>query len=205
MGSPAIPALSGPGYAISVWHPTQAAQILGLPEVAGGDPVRCAWDLHAILDSWINCVAALPWDLLNQPTPSRGRSLHDLMVNVFRPVEFLDTAWSEGTFGYDNGAADQELVNATPDAESLIRFAEGIQQRWSAFLAESADELGEDRQVTSPIKGDLPYSVLLDAQRLHAAQHLRQLVTFLESRGIAPATTLRLDQMPGLSLPPAIY
>src|SRR5205823_4994014 len=76
-GAPAVPALAGPGFAQSLWHPSQAAALLGLPAPEGGDPLRAAWDLSAVLVAWIECVEALSWDALEAPTPSRGRSLRE--------------------------------------------------------------------------------------------------------------------------------
>jgi hypothetical protein len=201
VGAPAVPALSGVGSASSIWHPSQAAALLGLPAPDPDDPIRAAWDLHAVLSAWIECVAPLNWQVLNRPTPSRGRTLRELTVNVFRPVELLPGACIEGRF-YWIVAVDDALVTSLADAGSLLGYATRVAEGWGTFLA--AADLDGERPVTSE-KGELSVASLLDAQRLHAAYHLRQLLAFLEGAGIEPASRFRPEHIAGLTLPVAVF
>jgi hypothetical protein len=198
-----VPALAGPGFAQSLWHPSQAAALLGLPAPEGDDPLRAGWDLNAVLTAWIECVRVLAWEQLGRSTPSRGRSLRELSVNVFRPVELLSAAWREGAFLWIV-AEDDALVERLDGHARLLAYIEAVQEGWAAFLAATGESIREDREVRSE-KGTLPYRALLDAQRLHAAYHLRQLVVFLEDSGVSPASRFRPEQIAGLKLPSAVF
>jgi hypothetical protein len=198
-----VPALCGPGFAQSLWHPSQAAALLGIAAPAGDEPVRMGWDVSAVLTAWIECVEALPWEVLNAPTQSRGRTLRDLSVNVFRPIELLAEAWSSGRFFWDV-PADDARVAALSDPGLLLDYLRPIQEMWEGFVGTTGDDLAEPKAVATS-KGDLTYRELLDAQRLHAAYHLRQLVAFLEADGRQPATRFRPEHVAGLRLPERIF
>jgi hypothetical protein len=53
-------------------------------------------------------------------------------------------------------------------------------------------------------RGELTWVGLLEAQRLHAAQHYRQATTFIASQG-QPVPDLDLARLHGLELPQAVY
>ena len=113
-------------------------------------------------------------ETLLEPTPSRGRSLRNLTVNVFHPFELLPAAWATGVFPWDpdqDGPREQALT--TP--EHLVGYATGICSSWRVFVdCHGAGLFRSDPAIVSP-RGDIAFSVLLDAQRWHAAFHLRQL------------------------------
>jgi hypothetical protein len=216
-GAPILPALVVDGVAHPVSHPVQVASLLGgLRAAAVEDPVPIARDLGRILGAWVETVAAVPWEALLEPTPSRGRTALDLAINTFVPVELLPRAFHEGTFPWpgdpvagvpgDDALRAHELTVAArlTGTIELMHFIGPIRAAWTAFLGEAAEALQRtpDREVTTPA-GALPYRGLLDAQRLHAAQHLRQVTTFLAASG-RPVPELRAESF-GLRLPARIY
>lgn len=131
-----------------------------------------------------------------ESTPSRGRSLRNLTVNVFHPFELLPTAWDTGAFPWDpdeDAAREQTLTTA----ERVIGYATGIRSSWGVFVDRRGANLSRsDPAIVSP-RGDVTFSVLLDVQRWHAAFHLRQLDTVLD--------THLLPELAELALPADVF
>jgi hypothetical protein len=216
-GAPVLPALVVDGVAHSLGHPVQVAALLGLAVETIEDPVRLGRDLDRILEAWLEAVALVPWQALLEPTPSRGRAALELAVNTFVPVRLLPAAFGDGRFPWPGdpttGAGGDEalrrheltLESRIAGTDDLLAFAEPIRLGWIAFLGESEDELrgAPDRPIVTPA-GTLPYAGVLDAQRLHAAQHLRQVTTHLAAAGL-PVIDFRPERLPGLRLPARIY
>ncbi len=189
----------------SLYHPVQLCSLLNLPAPATQEATRLAWDIVTILEAWIRYLRELDWDLLTAPTPARGRTLRDLTVNVFHPIELLSQAWSTGTFAW-HPDRDPERVERLGDKDTVVRYAETIHQAWRTFVLETGDQqlASPDPIIASP-RGDLSYSALLTAQRWHAAFHYRQLTLFLTGRGPTLSETLALDRFVGLALPAEVF
>jgi hypothetical protein len=79
-----------------VLHVSQLADVLGLPWRAPLPPDVLAADTVTLLAAWASGIA--PLEALLAPTPSRGRSLRNLTVNVHHPFELLPRAWGDGDF-----------------------------------------------------------------------------------------------------------
>ena len=198
-GRPLVPTLVVRGEAKPVLHVSQIAEALGLPPPPGGSPLRDAHDAAVILDAWLSHVRALEWETLLRPTPSRGRSLRNLTVNIFGPFELLPAAWTTGRFDWrpeEDGAREAELE----DNAALVRFAEGAAAAWSRFMLEAGDELARRDPVVASPRGDVPFSTLLSFQRWHAAFHYRQLVELLR-----PDERLDLAAFEDLGLPSDVF
>jgi hypothetical protein len=200
-GAPVLPALVVDGVAHSLGHPVQVAALLGLAVETIEDPVRLGRDLDRILEAWLEAVALVPWQALLEPTPSRGRAALELAVNTFVPVRLLPAAGGDEALRRHELALESRIAGT----DDLLAFAEPIRLGWIAFLGESEDELrgAPDRPIVTPA-GTLPYAGVLDAQRLHAAQHLRQVTTHLAAAGL-PVIDFRPERLPGLRLPARIY
>ena len=198
-GRPLVPTLVVRGEAKPVLHVSQIAEALGLPPPPGGSPLRDAHDSAVILDAWLSHVGALEWETLLRPTPSRGRSLRNLTVNVFGPFELLPAAWTTGSFDW-RPEEDGTRETALEDWPALLRFAEGAAAAWSRLLVEAGDELARRDPVVASPRGDVPFSTLLSFQRRHAAFHYRQLVEFLRLD-----EALDLAAFEDLALPRYVY
>ena len=184
-------------------HVSQIAAALGLPETAVNDPARLGRDAADVLGAWLSHLRELDFDLVTRPTPSRGRSLRNLTVNVFHPFELLPEAWKTGRFDWDPDR-DAEREWQLVDAASVVHFAERAAAGWGGFLHESGEALElSDRLVGTP-RGEVAYSSLLDFQRWHAAYHYRQLVTFLRAEDATPERVLPLGSL-DLALPSDVY
>lgn len=193
------------GRVTSVYHPVQLCSILNLPAPATQETTRLAWDIVTILEAWIRQVRELDWGLLTTPTPARGRTLRELTVNIFHPIELLSQAWTTGTFAW-YPARDPERVEPLVDKDMVVRYADTIHQGWTAFVLETGDqELASRDPIIETPRGALPYSALLSAQRWHAAFHYRQLTIFLTGEGVTVAEPLALDRFADLTLPAEVF
>lgn len=202
-GRPLVPSLVVGGAATPILHRSQLAALLGLPAAEEGEAAALAWDCAVLLGAWVTAIRELPLALLAAPTPSRGRSLRNLTVNVFHPFELLPAACAEGRFDWDpEGDAGRE--EALAGAAAVVRYAVARRDGWLTFLAEHADVLDAAAPVTSP-RGTVALGALLAQQRWHAAYHYRQLTAFLDAQGAAVAGRLDLAGLAGLDLPDAVY
>ncbi len=186
------------GAAVPVLHVSQIARALGLALPPAGAPLEAGLDAAAILDAWLGHLPALGWEELLRPTPSRGRSLRNLTVNVFHPFELLPAAWISRELDW-RPEEDEARERRLADREAVQRFATAAATGWQSFLdAHGADLGNRDPPVATP-RGAVTFSALLEFQRWHAAYHYRQLVD---------ATDVRypLDLAPfSLALPDGIY
>ncbi len=133
-----------------------------------------AADSVLLLDLWTRGIAALDQESLLSPTPSRGRSLRALTVNVHHPFEILPAAWPTGSFPWDPDRDGDREVGLTT-AAAVRAYAAGVLTSWRSFVTRFGAELDTHDPVIATPRGDVPYSVVLDTQRWHAAYHLRQL------------------------------
>ena len=97
------------------------------------------------------------------------------------------------------------MVATIGERADLLAFVEPVAEAWRRFAVENEELFQEDpaRPVRTP-RGGLTWVALLEAQRLHAAQHYRQAATHIAAAGHSiPA--LDFDAMYGLRLPQSIY
>ena len=142
--------------------------------------------------------------LLLEPTPSRERTVKELTVNTFHPLELLPEAWTSGGFDW-HPEDDPTRMEALRDADAVREYAQRISDGWNLFLLDAGAELDErDPQVRSP-RGTLAYSTLLTSQRWHAAFHYRQVTVFLAARDIGLPTALPPEALEPFGLPREVY
>jgi hypothetical protein len=203
-GRPIVPCLFVGGVASPILHVSQLATMLGLEAPAHLEVTRLAWDGAAVLDAWLTLIRPLDQETLTAPTPSRGRSLRNLTVNVFHPFELLPTAFETGRFDWDP-TLDEDREAAVQDAAAVVAYASDRHLAWQDWLRESeSDLLARDPDITSP-RGRVTYANLLDSQRWHAAFHYRQLLAFLDGRGHDLTGARSLASLDGLTLPAEIF
>lgn len=204
MGRPIVPSLVVDGRIVPILHVSQIANALGLPAPARGDASRLAVDTVDLLRAWIELVRGLLLPELCAPTPSRGRSLRNLTVNVVHPFELLPEAWATGVFPW-RPEEDELRERELRSAEQVVAYAERTYERWSGFVSEHGAELDRrSRRVSSP-RGEIGWPDLLDQQRWHLAFHYRQLVAVLDDRELAHPSPLPLDAFEALKLPVDVF
>lgn len=204
MGRPIVPSLVVDGRIVPILHVSQIANVLGLPAPARGDASRLAVDTVDLLRAWIELVRGLPQQELCAPTPSRGRSLRNLTVNVVHPFELLPEAWATGAFPW-RPEEDELRERELRSAEQVVSYAERTYERWSGFVSELGAELDQRSLRVSSPRGEIGWPDLLDQQRSHVAFHYRQLVAVLANRGLAHASPLPLGALEGLELPVDVF
>jgi hypothetical protein len=217
-GSPPVPTLVIDGMPHVLQHPSQAGLLLGLETPpALRDALQVAWDIDAVAEAFVELVTATPWDALNTPMPVLNRTPLALAVDASVGINALLEPFATGWFHWPGNpktgetgdqsvvAYEASIVEAIVDRGDLLAFVGPVAEAWRAFVAENEDGFRVDpaRAVRTP-RGELTWVELLEAQRLHAAQHYRQAVTQVASLG-QPVPALDLSTLYGMRLPAAIY
>ena len=195
LGRPPLPALVVDGEVTPLFHVSQISIALGLPGPEGGEWIAAGWDIASILRAWCDHLQEAGFELALEPTPSRGRTLRNLTVNVFHPLDLLADAGETGRFDWDPDL-DEERELRLANASALNAYVSGVTGVWHDFLLSSAEVPA--RLVVSTPRGDLELSALVASQRWHAAYHYRQLVEFLRSRGVDVRGTVAVGADLGL-------
>jgi hypothetical protein len=199
-----VPALVIDGRPTTILHVSQVASLLGLPVQTGAVAERVAWDTVTVLETWTETLAVLDWDLVMQPTPSRGRTIRNLTVNTFHPFELVPEAFHTGRFEW-YPERDDERERALTDMPALRHYADSVLQAWQLFLFGYGDELGDPSRMSSGPQGELTFTALLEAQRWHAAWHHRQVVDHCRQQGVEQLPELPEPLMNNIRLPADIY
>ena len=187
-----------------VMHRTQIATALGLAVPKTEETQRLAWDIAPVLDAWIAHLRQVEWDLLVRPTPSRGRTLRNLTVNVFDPIGLLPDAFLAGRFEWypeEDHRREREL-RSTAD---VVEFAGDAADAWMVFLGDHGEELDERNPPVASSRGDVTFGALLEYQRWHAAFHYRQLVEFLRAEGVVLPAVFNVEGLTDLELPASVF
>jgi hypothetical protein len=212
-GSPPVPTLVADGVAHVLQHPSQAALLLGLETApALRDAWQVAWDIDSLAGAWVEVAAETPWAALLKPGPVLRRTALALTVDALVGIAALTEALATGWFHWPGNPVTGELGDATVVAyeasivatietrEDLLAFARPVASAWREAIVAREDELRRepDRPMRAP-RGDLTLVELIEAQRLHAAQHYRQATASLD------VPKLDLGTLYGLRLPEEIY
>jgi hypothetical protein len=210
-GSPPVPTLVVDGVPHVLQHPDQAAQLLGLEiPPALRDAVQVAWDVDAIAQAWLAVAERTPWPVLLESATRLGRTPLALTVDALVGISALTAALDSGWFHWPGNPMTGELSDASVVAYEasivatihtrgdLLAYAWPIAARWRDAIVAYGDDLrtAAEGLIGAP-RGELTLVELLEAQRLHAAQHYRQATTSIEP-------TLDLATLHGLQLPAAI-
>jgi len=203
-GRPIVPSLLVDGVARPVLHVSQLSTWLGLPVPPTEASTRAGWDILGLARAWVDHLGVVDGALLLQPTPSRDRTLKELTVNTFHPLELLPGAWRDGAFDW-HPEEDVGRMESLPDADAVRRYAQRISDGWNVFLLDGGETLGErDPEIRTP-RGTIAFSTLLTSQRWHAAFHYRQLTVFLAARGFRLQSALPPDALDAFELPEEVY
>jgi hypothetical protein len=185
-----------------VLHRSQIAGLLGLAVEEEGEAPALARDCAGILDAWAGHLVELSFGVLVAATPSRGRSLRNLTVNVFHPFELLVDVPSTGCFDWDPDR-DGEREAQLGDADAVRAYADRIATSWQTCVRDGAQRDAGREIATS--RGPIGWANLLASQRWHAAYHYRQLASFLAATGRPVAHPFPLAGLAGLDLPADVY
>ena len=171
-----MPSLVLDGRPHPLLHVSQIAELLGLDAPAAGSPGREGRGALEILDAWHAQTRGASWEALLEPSPSRGRSLRNLTVNVFRPFELLPGAWASGEFPWrpeEDGVLEARLA----DRDELAAWTGAVAAGWRSFL--DRESVGARDPVVASPRGETRFSALVSFQHWHAAYHYRQLAHVL--------------------------
>jgi hypothetical protein len=213
-----VPTLVVNGTSHVLQHPDQAGALLGVETPPGlRDAARVAWDLDEIAQAWLGLAESMPWEALIEPVPILGRTPLALAVDAANGIAQLAGAWPSGWFHWPGNpctgetgdaavvAYEASIVAGIGGRDDLLAFVRPVVETWRSFVAAEQDAFAADaaRPLRTP-RGRLTWFELLEAQRLHAAQHYRQAASGVRASGHEPPT-LDFDAMVGLRLPASIY
>jgi hypothetical protein len=213
-----VPTLVVDGAKHVLQHPAQAAELLGMETPpALRDAWQVAWDIDAIGGAWVELARETPWAALVEPASGLGRTPLALAIDALVGIAALTDALSSAWFHWPGNPRTRETGDASVVAyeasivrqihgrDALLALMRPTVDAWREALFEHEATLrGEPERVISAPRGSLSLVELLEAQRLHAAQHLRQATTSLAARGhVVPG--LDLGTLYGLRLPKALY
>jgi hypothetical protein len=217
-GSPPVPTLVIDGIPHVLQHPSQAAVLLGLeapPQLR--DARRVAWDIDTLMAAWVELCTDTRWDVLTAPITGFGRTPLALAVDASVGIQALREPFGSGWFHWPGNpetgetgdqivvAYEAAIVQRIPDRWHLLDFVAPVAACWRDFVVASEDAFDADpaRPVRTP-RGALTWVELLEAQRLHCAQHYRQATTWLSSEGHT-TPPVEFATMYGMRLPEAVY
>jgi hypothetical protein len=217
-GSPPVPTLVIDGTPHVLQHPSQAWSLLDLPgSPPSADAVQVAWDIDEIVRAWLELLEETRWEALLDPLPRLDRTPLDLGVDTLVGIAALTKAFSTGWFHWPGnpvtGATGDSAVVEYQDSivaqignrDELLAFARHVARAWREVLVDFDEALRQEQhRVMRAPRGDLSWARLLEAQRLHAAQHYRQATTFLIACGL-PVPSVDLTELHGLQLPQFVY
>jgi hypothetical protein len=190
------------GRQIPFIHVAQLAEALGLPDPPQ-KPDRALEDTEEVLRSLGEWVAATPWPLLEEITPSAGRSCHQLAVTILLRCLALPEAWRTRHSDY-RGTEEAAVRARTADTEGLLALVHEATDAVGALAAVVA-AADEDPVVDAGLRGPMPFSRLADFHRRFATYHYRQIVDYLRSCGAEPPAGAVEPDALALPLPAAIY
>ena len=181
------------------------------------DAWQIACDIDAIEEAWLELASTTPWDALITPMPVLDRTPLTLAIDASVGIKALLEPFATGWFHWPGNpltgetgdqavvAYEASIVAGIAGRDDLLAVLRPVAAAWRTFVHANADAFREDpaRPVMTP-RGELTWVELLEAQRLHAAQHYRQAVTQLASLG-HPLPDLDLATLYGLRLPKAVY
>jgi hypothetical protein len=217
-GSPPVPTLVVDGVPHVLQHPSQAGRLLGLETPPGlRDAVQVAWDIETVMEAWVSLVTDTPWQALQTPMPVLGRTPLALAVDAAVGIDALTEPFATGWFHWPGNprtgetgdhvvvAYEASIVETIDHRDDLLAFVGRVRRAWREFVAAREPELRADpaRPVRTP-RGPLSFVELLEAQRLHCAQHYRQAATQVAALGHA-TPAVDFDALYGLRLPASIY
>lgn len=217
-GSPPVPTLVIDGIPHVLQHPSQAAVLLGLeapPQLR--DARRVAWDIETLMAAWVELCTDTPWDVLTAPIPGFGRTPLALAVDASVGIQALREPFASGWFHWPGNpetgetgdqivvAYEAAIVQSIADRRHLLDFVATVAASWRDLVVANEDAFDADpaRPVRTP-RGPLTWVELLEAQRLHCAQHYRQATTWLSAEGHT-TPPVELEAMYGMRLPEAVY
>jgi hypothetical protein len=179
--------------------------------------LQVAWDIETLMEAWLNLARETPWQALQTPGPVLGRTPLALAVDAAVGIEALTEPFATGWFHWPGNprtgelgdqvvvAYEASIVETIDSRHDLLAFVGRVRRAWCEFVAAREPELRADpaRPVRTP-RGPLSFVELLEAQRLHCAQHYRQASTHVDALG-HPTPQMDLDALYGLRLPVSIY
>jgi hypothetical protein len=188
---------------VAIYHVDQLRGFLGLPpakDVPGYQELVAA--LERVLEAIERAMLQVPPEHLSTPTPNRGRDLRELVFNIHDPINLMRESLSTGLFEWST-ADDFQLSRCFTSASELAQFCRTTRLRWleRAIVVDATEAV---RNVRTP-RGNLSQQQLLEAQSLHAAQHLRQIYAFLREIDITPVQELNAEAMQPIKLGKQIF
>lgn len=135
----------------------------------------------------------------------RDRSYRQIAHHIFNiPIAFLDAYETGQTLSYES------TVTAPPEdmhgREAIAAFGESVIQRLQSWWLDF--EPGADLKLQQPMQtyyGKQSVHEMLERTTWHSTQHVRQIISLLESLDVKPIEPLTAADLEGLPLPAKVW
>ena len=203
LGAPLVPAVAVDERIVHGWNPRGLAELLGVSyaEPIQLSPKELVGRLEQILLATQRALQQTPPETIRARTPGGERTLRDIGHHIFRlTLGFRDAALEDRfpeTWLLELPSA--ELTTGSAIAAYGSWVWEEIAQWFSAYASE------DFARSVQTYYGPQSLHALLERTTWHAAQHLRQVYTLLESAGIGLDQPLTAADYAGLPLPSQVW
>jgi hypothetical protein len=198
LGIGVVPCAVQGDRSLIILHMGQLRQFLDLPPSDSSSSYQ-EWvaAMNRVLEAVEEAVRQVPSERLSDPTPNRGRDLRELVYNIHDRVPFMCQALETGWYDYHH-VDDFGPSRRFQTSEELAEFCREVRTGWLECVREVDDDTslnGVDSR-----QGEATHQQLLEIQAFHAAQHLRQIYTFMRQIGVEPARELTVEEMAPVEL-----
>lgn len=206
LGTRKVPLLAKGGKFVFAENLENVADFVGLKSSGHiplpPDELYAKWSL--VLRAAGRYIRQMPDACLDeQAIPNRDRAIRLVCHHIFRIAEAFVESAAEDKEYWEWHAQQLPLDGTMRTSQEIVAYGEGILKRLDEWWYSLNDRSGQ--QLVKTYMGMQPLHLLLERSAWHSAQHVRQLMSLLEQRGIKPEVPLTKADLTGLPLPERLW
>ncbi len=196
-----VPAVIAGDRSFYGWNPRGLAEIVGVvfAEPPRLSPGELASRLDRILEAAQRAIRQVPKEHLDMVAPDRARTVRDLGYHIFRLSIAYREAMEQGFL--PEGWLQEKASPDLPDGSAIALYGQTVRARLADWLGRPEGCQGTIHTYYGPQTAH----EFLERTTWHAAQHLRQIYTFLQRMGVTPDRPLADDDYKGLPIPKEVW
>jgi hypothetical protein len=206
LGTRKVPLLAKGGKFVFAENLENVAGFVGLKNTGHNplppDELYAKWTL--VLRAAGRYIRQMPDACLDERAiPNRDRAIRLVCHHIFRIAEAFVESAAEGKEYWEWHAQQLPLDGTMLTSQEIVDYGERILTRLDEWWCSLNDRTGQ--QLVKTYMGIQPLHLLLERSAWHSAQHVRQLMSLLEQRGIKPDHPLTKADLTGLPLPERLW